>query len=86
MKILKLKIQGIKQTIIHDKLGRLTFDSEINSANEYKFFSENGFSELFEEVELKPIQYKGVEADVVICKECSNEVCSCKVSKKNNKK
>ena len=86
MKILKLKIKGIKQTIIHDKLGRLTFDSEINNPSEYSFFNENGFSDLFEEVELKPLKYKGVEAEVVICKECSNEVCSCKVSKKNNKK
>lgn len=86
MKILKLKQDKIRVTMVHPKLGYLTFDSEINNASEYKFFYENGFETFFEEVELKPLKYKGVEAEVVICNECSNEVCSCKVSKKTNKK
>ena len=85
-KILKLKQDNIRVTMVHPKLGYLTFDSEINNPSEYNFFYENGFGALFEEVELKPIQYKGVETEAVICKECSNEVCICKANKKNNKK
>lgn len=63
---MKLKLKNIYQTsrvsILHNKLGTLTFDSEINNESEYPFFYENGFSFLFE-IEKTPKKYKGIIDD-----------------------
>jgi len=61
---MKLKLKNIYQTsrvsILHNKLGNLTFDSEINNKSEYPFFYENGFSFLFEIEKAAPKKYKGI--------------------------
>ena len=55
---LKKQFEGHRITRTHPQLGTLTFDSEINNESEYRFYYNNGFSDLFE---TEPKAYKGVE-------------------------
>lgn len=48
----------IKQT----KFGSISFDTSVN--RDYEFYYNNGFSEVFEEIEIikpKPLKYKGID-------------------------
>ena len=58
---LKLKQEGIKMSLVHPIIGRVIFDSEIVNESEYEFYYNSGFENLFEEVIIKPIKYKGIE-------------------------
>jgi hypothetical protein len=62
MKQYKLKDEhnSTRMVIQDHKLGTITFDAEITNEAEYPFFYENGFSQLFELIETKPISYKGI--------------------------